>query len=184
MPCLLITDAIIHIHQTIYHFLLHPPSSALAPTALTSCCSLAWSEQLWPSSWASSCTYISCVLHLALSVCWGTSFSNFLCQDPWGKIKYIHICYVNIATYIYICCVCVCVCVCVGFPGSSRGKESTFQCRRHKRLKHRGLIPCRGQDNPLQYSCLENPMDRGAWGLLSMGSHRVGHDWSNLAAYI
>ena len=81
--------------------------------------------------------------------------------------------------------------------------------------------------HPLQYSCLENPMDRGAWwaavhwvaqlsnftftfhshalekemathssvlawripgmaepgGLLSMGSHRVRRDWSNLAAY-
>ena len=34
---------------------------------------------------------------------------------------------------------------------------------------------------PLQYSCLENPMDGGG-GLLSMGSHRVGHNWSDLAA--
>ena len=87
-----------------------------------------------------------------------------------------------------------------------------------------------GNDTPLQYSCLESPMDGGAWwaavlgimksrtrlsdftftfhlhalekekathssvlawripgtgepgGLLSMGSHRVSHDWSNLAA--
>ena len=87
-----------------------------------------------------------------------------------------------------------------------------------------------GNGTPLQYSCLENPMDRGAWkaavhgvaegrtrlndfpftfhfhalqkemathssilawripgmgepgGLPSMGSHRVGHDWSDLAA--
>jgi len=30
--------------------------------------------------------------------------------------------------------------------------------------------------NPLQYSCLENPMDRGACGLQSMGVTRVGHD--------
>ena len=27
--------------------------------------------------------------------------------------------------------------------------------------------------NPLQYSCLENPMDRGAWGLQSMGHKEV-----------
>ena len=88
----------------------------------------------------------------------------------------------------------------------------------------------KGNGTPLQFSCLENPMDRGAWwaavhgvarsrtrlsdftltfhfhaleeemathssvlawripwteepgGLLSMGSHRVGHDWSDLAA--
>ena len=33
-----------------------------------------------------------------------------------------------------------------------------------------------GNGNPLQCSCLENPRDGGAWWLLSMGSHRVGHD--------
>ena len=35
---------------------------------------------------------------------------------------------------------------------------------------------------PLQYSCLENPMDGGVCRLQSMGSWRVGHDWSDLAA--
>ena len=39
-----------------------------------------------------------------------------------------------------------------------------------------------GNGNPLQCSCLENPRDGGAWWLPSMGSHRVGHDWSDLAA--
>ena len=33
-----------------------------------------------------------------------------------------------------------------------------------------------GNGNPLQYSCLENPMDRGAWRAQSMESQRVGHD--------
>ena len=41
-----------------------------------------------------------------------------------------------------------------------------------------------GNGNPLQCSCLENPRDGGAWWLPSMGSHRVGHDWSDLAATI
>jgi len=38
--------------------------------------------------------------------------------------------------------------------------------------------PGGGADNPLQYSCLENPMDRGAWQV-----HRVTvrQEWSNLA---
>ena len=36
--------------------------------------------------------------------------------------------------------------------------------------------PGEGNSSPLQYSCLENPMDRGAWGLQSTGSQRVGHD--------
>ena len=40
-----------------------------------------------------------------------------------------------------------------------------------------GRSPGIGNGNPLQYFCLENPMDRGAWqGLQSMGSKRVGHD--------
>ena len=38
-----------------------------------------------------------------------------------------------------------------------------------------GTSPGGGQVNLLQYSCLENPVDRGARGLQAMGSHRVGH---------
>ena len=41
-----------------------------------------------------------------------------------------------------------------------------------------GDPPAEGHGNLFQYSCLENPMDRG---LQSVGSQRVGHDWSNLA---
>ena len=36
--------------------------------------------------------------------------------------------------------------------------------------------------NPLQCSCLENPRTEEPGGLLSVGLHRVGHDWSDLAA--
>ena len=36
----------------------------------------------------------------------------------------------------------------------------------------------KGMTTPLQYSCLENPTDRGAWRLHSMVSQRVGHDWA------
>ena len=39
-----------------------------------------------------------------------------------------------------------------------------------------------GNGNPLQCSYLENPRDGEPGGLPFMGSHRVGHDWSNLAA--
>ena len=35
-----------------------------------------------------------------------------------------------------------------------------------------GISPRRGHGNPLQYSCLENPMDRGAW----RATQRVRHD--------
>ena len=52
-----------------------------------------------------------------------------------------------------------------------------LQCERPGFDPWVGRFPGEGKGNPLQYSCLENPMDRGAWGrLLSMGSQRVGHD--------
>ena len=42
-----------------------------------------------------------------------------------------------------------------------------------------GRSPGGGHGNPLQYSCLENSMDRGAWhAIQSMGSQRVRHDWA------
>ena len=39
-----------------------------------------------------------------------------------------------------------------------------------------GRSPGGGHDNPLQYSCLENPMDRDAWKLQSIALQRVGED--------
>ena len=39
----------------------------------------------------------------------------------------------------------------------------------------------RGHGNPLQYSCWENPMDRGACLAMVMRSQRVRHDWSDWA---
>ena len=39
-----------------------------------------------------------------------------------------------------------------------------------------GRSPEGGSGNPLQCSCLENPLDRGAWQVQSMGSQRVRHD--------
>ena len=39
-----------------------------------------------------------------------------------------------------------------------------------------GRSPGKGNGNSLQYSCLENPMDRGAWRLQSMGLQRVRYD--------
>ena len=53
-----------------------------------------------------------------------------------------------------------------GFPGGTSGKESVCQCRKHKRCRFDpglGRSPGGGNGNLLQYSYLENPMDRGAW---------------------
>ena len=53
-----------------------------------------------------------------------------------------------------------------GFPGGASGKESTCQGRRRKTCGFNSWvrkIPWRKKSNLLQYSCLENPMVRGAW---------------------
>ena len=44
-----------------------------------------------------------------------------------------------------------------------------------------GRSPGGGHGNPCQYSCLENPMDRGAWRATVHRLPRAGPDWSDLA---
>ena len=39
-----------------------------------------------------------------------------------------------------------------------------------------GRTPGGGHGNPLQYSCLENPTDRGAWRATVLRAQRAGHD--------
>ena len=61
--------------------------------------------------------------------------------------------------------------------GGSDGKASVYNATDLGSIPGLGRFPGEGNGNPLQYSCLENPMDGGAWcRLLSMGSQRVGHD--------
>ena len=55
----------------------------------------------------------------------------------------------------------------MGFPGGSDGKESACNVRDLGLIPGLGRYPGGGHANLLQYSCLENPMDRGAWRLPS-----------------
>ena len=73
----------------------------------------------------------------------------------------------------------------LGFTGGSDNKESACNAGDLGSSPGSGRSPGEVNGNPLQYSCLGNPMDRGAWkipgtgepgGLQSMGSLRVGHD--------
>ena len=62
--------------------------------------------------------------------------------------------------------------VTTGFSGGASGKEPACQCRRHKRHGFDpwvGNISWRKACSPVQYSCLENPMDRGAWWATVLG---------------
>ena len=50
-----------------------------------------------------------------------------------------------------------------GFPGGSDSKESACNVGDLGSVPGSGRFPGEGTDNPLQYSCLENPMNREAW---------------------
>ena len=49
------------------------------------------------------------------------------------------------------------------FPGGSDGKASVYNVGDLGLSSRLGISPGEGNGNPLQYYCLENPMDRGAW---------------------
>ena len=62
------------------------------------------------------------------------------------------------------------------FPCSSVSKESACNAGDQGSIPGSGRSPGEGNGNPLQYSCLENPMDRGAWQATVHGVARVRHD--------
>ena len=62
------------------------------------------------------------------------------------------------------------------FPCGSAGKESACNAGDLGSIPGLGRSRGVGHGNSLQYSCLENPMDRGAWQATVHGITRVGHD--------
>ena len=66
----------------------------------------------------------------------------------------------------------------MGFPGGSDGKESA--CNTEGLGSIPGLVrsPGGGHGNPLQYSCLEHPMDTGAW---QATVHGVAKSWARMS---
>ena len=62
------------------------------------------------------------------------------------------------------------------FPHSSLGKKSACSAGDQGSIPGLGRSPGEGNSNPLQYSRLENPMERGAWGAMVHGVARVRHD--------
>ena len=63
-----------------------------------------------------------------------------------------------------------------GFPHRLVGKESACNAGEPGSILGSGRSPGEGNGSPLQYSCLENPMDRGAWQATVHGVSRVGHN--------
>ena len=66
----------------------------------------------------------------------------------------------------------------VGFPGGSDGKGSACNIEVPRSISRSERFPGEGNDYPLQYSCLENPMDMGAWWAKV---HRLAKSWTQLS---
>ena len=63
----------------------------------------------------------------------------------------------------------------LGFPGSSASKESTCGASDLDSIPGSGRSPGEGKDYPLQYSCLENTMDKRPWQSIV---HSVTNSWN------
>ena len=68
----------------------------------------------------------------------------------------------------------------MGFPGGSDGKESACNAGDRGLIPRLGRSPGKGNVNPFGYSCLENPMDRGAWRAIV---HGLAKSWTQLSDY-
>ena len=66
----------------------------------------------------------------------------------------------------------------LGLPGGSDGEESACSAGDPGLIPGWGRSPGGGHGNPLQYSCLEKPMDRGAW---CVTAHGVTKSWTRLS---
>ena len=64
------------------------------------------------------------------------------------------------------------------FSGGSDGKASAYNAGDPGSIPGSGRSPGEGNGNPLQHSCLENPMDRGAWWA---AVHGVAKSWAGLS---
>ena len=63
-----------------------------------------------------------------------------------------------------------------GFPSGSVVKNLPANAGDPGSIPESGISPGEQNGNPLQSSCLENTMDRGAWGATVHGVERIGHN--------
>ena len=68
----------------------------------------------------------------------------------------------------------------ISFPGGAEVKASASNVGDPGSIPVLGRSPGEGNGNPLQYACLENPMDRGAWGATV---HRVAKSRTRLSNF-
>ena len=71
----------------------------------------------------------------------------------------------------------------LGFPGNSVSKESACNAENLGLIPGSGRPPGEKNANPLQYSCLENPMDRGDWQVIVHGGLKSQTQLSDSVLY-
>ena len=72
----------------------------------------------------------------------------------------------------------------IGLSWWLSGKESAYNAGDPGSISGSGRSPGEGNGNPLQYSCLENSVDRGAWWVKSVGTQRVGPDFTTKYTHV
>ena len=117
---------------------------------------------------AMGCVVIS---HTPAGMCYIESTSAVICSQFFFFLPFVHIWSFS---SIYLCL----NSTPMGCPGGSDSNESACNAGDLGSIPGLGRSPGEGNGNPLQYSCLENPMDGGAWWATVHGSQRVGHDWA------
>ena len=108
------------------------------------------------SSWPRDQTQLSHIVDRRLTI-WATMEVPYLYTTTY----YIYVSiYVYTCIYIYLFIDCF---VAYDFPGGSDSTVSAYNVGDQGPIPGSGRSPGEGSGTPLQYSCLENPMDRGTW---------------------
>ena len=109
----------------------------------------------WPRYW----TCISCIAGV------------FLTTEPPGKHPVV----------LYYCFI---LSIIGGFPGGTVVKNPPANAGYTGLIPGSGIPPGGGNGNPLQYSCLGNPMDRGAWGVATVHGVAKSPTWLSTHTHI
>ena len=109
----------------------------------------------------------------------GTMFLDFVILPYLAILWYVVVSYYffgNSVRYLFICSLDICI-VSWGFPGGSMVKNPPAYAGDADSISGSGRCPGEGNGTPLQYSCLGNPMDGGAWWATAHGvAQRQRHD--------
>ena len=122
------------------------------------------SEECPQSQWGSThFVKVPCFLHLRSCVAWPYSFLFHFFRVEHSALVRISL-YFPFNSILYgFKIIHVFICMCVGFPGGSAIKNPPANAEDVGSIPGSWRSPGEGNGNPLQYSCLGNPMDRGTW---------------------